>query len=522
MANLTAINTYNLELIVLDYLQGTPIDDIRVRLQSQCSQLGASCQSLYKSIQIDAINNLEIDNEEELGLPQQEAVLGEENADEEHFPTIRLTSSILASLNIKKSNNPAVQGTYEKVLSKSKNLYDVIKILSDDGHEQVEYLLEELIKNIKPRRNWTLIFLLSSVVSAALGGLTYYHRQHLAAIGQWFSNTFPVVMNWLARTFSILRNIPLLGIIGNGLVLIWNWYNALSNGTAIPTRKFHNLLFKTLAASLTISAYTLSFLAAGTITISAAILFVLSSATKVLQGGYNWWKNSRPIRPDNTEEWEVLAQYERAENLHQRSKYSALVNIGAAVFTTIAVGIWNLFPPSLIVTIFCVSFISLTTLTEWSLLSTIRESAAYRLQTALEKIDCPKTPLVRPSDQSEASRLHDLYTSLNAAVARLQAREAAVAHRELEIAEQTAQQERNIQALLQDISTDFTTSHSRMMGRLQGLQRGITVAPPHHPAHLELNSANEAGIEHHAPLFISNTLDGNTTTNEDDRAHTPT
>lgn len=512
MTTLTAINVYTLELIVLDYLQGTPVDDIRVRLQSQCSQLGASCQSLYKSIQIDVINNLEIDNEDEREL-QQEAALGEENADEERFPTIRLTSSILASLNIKESTNPEVQGTYEKVLSKSKNLYDVIKILSDDGHEQVEYLLEELIKNIKPRRNWTLIFLLSSVVSAALGGLTYYHRQHLAAIGQWFSSTFPVVMNWLARTFSILRNIPLLGIIGNGLVLIWNWYNALSNGTAMPTRKLHNLLFKTLAVSLTISAYTLSFLAAGTITISAAILFVLSSATKVLQGGYNWWKNSRPVRPQNTEVWEILAQYERAESLHQRFKYSALVNIGAAVFTTIAVGIWNLFPPSLIVTIFCVSFISLTTLTEWSLLSTISESAAYRLQAALEKIDCPKTTSVRPSDQSEASRLHDRYTSLNAAKITLQAREAAIARRELDFAARTAQQEREIQSLLQDISTDFATSTSRMMGRLTSLQRGVTEPA----AHL----ANVAPIEHHDAPFTS-TLSIPATTNEDDRALTPT
>ena len=504
MTELTARNIYDLELIILDYLQGEPIDVIRVRLQSQCSQLDASCQSLYKSIKLEAAHNIEvIEEEDDLELPV------DERTDEEDCPTIRLTQSILASLNIKKSNDPTIQGTYEKVLSKSKNLYDVIKILSDDGHEHAEYLLGELIKKIKPRRNWTLIFLLSSVVSAALGGLTYYHRQHLAAIGQWFSSTFPVVVSWLAKTFSILRNIPLLGIIGNGVVLIWNWYNALSNGTTIPTRKLHNLLFKTLATGLTISAYTFSFLAAGTITIGAAILFVLSSTTKVFQGGYNWWKNSRPIKPEDTEEWEVLAQYERANNLHQRSKYSALVNIGAAMFTTIAVAIWNIFPPSLVVTVFCVSFISLITLTEWSILSSINESAAYRLQMALEKIDCPKSTLVRPPDQNQASRLHDRYEQLITREARLRDKEEAIARREGEV-----------NALLRDISTGFTgfsNSTLRMMERLHSLQRGA--APESQTHSFTFHSANEEIGHHDSPLGSNPlTLSRSGTTNEDEGA----
>ncbi len=518
MAELTAKNTYDLELIILDHLQGTPVDVTRVRLQSLCSQLKTSCRSLYQSIQLEAIPRAEIDEEvqaeagnENAGengvaqdeVPQDVSAGGNdeealeedthedniealnENTHQESFQTIRLTKSILASLNIKKSTDSSIEGTYEKALKKSNNLYDLIKILSDDGYGQMEYLLEELIKTIKPRRNWPLIYLVSAGVSAVVGGLTYAFRQPLAVLWQWLSSTFPLAMNWVGRTFSILRNIPLLGIIGNGLILTWDWYNTLAYGTNIPSRKLYNLLFKTLATGLTISAYTLSFLAAGIITIPAAILFVLGSTTKVFKGGYNWWRSARPVKPDNIEaaEWEVLAQYEREANLHQRSKYSALANIGAAVLTTIAVGIWNFSPPGLIVTIFCVSFISLITLAEWTLLSNINESSAYRLQTSIEKIENPKSTLVRPANQNEASRQQARHELLNAQADHIRLREEAVTNLEREVAARAAQQEEDIQGLLQDVtalhgtSAGVASSTGLILQRLQNLHRRPEVAP---------------------------------------------
>jgi len=398
MLELTAQQTYQLELIVLDYLQGQDLDVTRVSLTAASARLTAPCKAMFKSIPLkaDSLNQLNNDESEDPSV--------------EHYedPTI---VAILASLNIKRSQTDE-DGPYKKLMQ-SKNLYDLLKNLSHDGHHHVEYLLD-LIEHTKPRYDWTLVYIIGAITSAGLGAIADTNRQLLAAIGQWFSETFPVVVTWLGRTFSVLRNIPLLGILVNSVILTWNWYSTFTNGTTTTPKKLQELFFKTLTSGLTISAYTLAFLAGGIITTPAALLFVSSSATKVIQGIYNWYKNSQPTPPAQEVSWEVQAEYARAENLHQRSKNSALVKIGAAILTTIAVAVWDFGPHSLVFTSLCVAFISMTALTEWSLLSSIKESAAYQLQAIIGYNGITRTEEVRPA-LSDVSRVNDQRRNLNLA-----------------------------------------------------------------------------------------------------------
>lgn len=506
MANLSEENIRTLEKIVLDYLQGTPIRGIRLRLEDECADLGAGCQSLYKSIPIKQ----------------------EEAKDDPYL------GAILLSLNIEKSPDPNTPGTYEKLMEKSNSLHDLLKHLSHDGYRRAAYLLG-LIEATEPKSNWTMIFTLSAIGIAALGGLAYFKKEYIEAIGDWFVRSFPLVISWLGKTFSLLRNFSLLGIIYNGLGLLWSWYQTFANGTTTTTDKLKTLFFKTLTAGLTISAYVLSYLAAGAMPVPAAILFVLSSSTKVVQGVYGWWKTERgedPEKsvsakdsekgeetkaPDKDTGWKVWvkwAEYHEAENAYQQSLKSVWIKLAAAVFTTIAVGIWSFFPLSLATTIFSVSFIALTALAEWSWLSSIDETYANRLQSAIKSIAALRGKELRPADQDDAIKLHQQKEALK------KEKEALKKEREDFVTEMTKQKDaqsknqRAFHALLEDAIHGFEiirgeTTNSDSGGSptliLRGLQRSdsepnlaITTLPAAAPANTE-DLAQDTSLDNTLP-----------------------
>jgi hypothetical protein len=237
----------------------------------------------------------------------------------------------------------------------------------------------------------------------------------------------------------LLRNIPLLGISYNSLDLIWSWHHTFSSGTTTPTHKLHELFFKTLTASLTLSAYVVSFLAAGSMTLVATIFFVLSSSTKVFQSIFNWWKSSESLQtltePQNGDGWEIYAEYERAKNFHNRLLTSVWTNLAAATATTIGVGLWSLFPPSLFLSIFCITFISLTALTEHSYLTHIRDISAADLQKDILNIKTPRPKYLRPDNQEDATKATLLYQEMRAREEVIDKRAQEVQEEQAEIAE---------------------------------------------------------------------------------------
>ena len=373
MADLAAEQQNNLKEIVLYYLQGEDLSVVGVRLQSESAEFKRNCKSLYKSVGLD-------------------------NAQDDPFIT-----AILGSLNIRKSADPTEKGTYEKLLENSNNLHTLLTHLYHDGNQHVGYLLQ-LIENTTHKTNWTIIFMLGAIGSALLGLLLFLNKQYVEATRDWFVRTFPTFISWLGRSLILIRNIPLVGMIYTGIGLLWNWYQTFSNGTTTTTEKLNRLFFKTLAAGLTIGAYVLTYFTAGVMTIPAAMLLVLSASTDVFQSVYNWHKNQHAIKvlaaPDDDAPWEVVAEYEKAKNSHQQALKTVWIKLGAAVLTTIAVAIWNFFPPNLIITVCCMTVISLIGLTKWSILSNVEEADARNLQKRLRNIDRSLSEDLSPSAQN--------------------------------------------------------------------------------------------------------------------------
>jgi|GEM_PF-4082048 len=356
MINLSNDQANDLKRTVLDFLKnGHDLDETKYRLQLQCKRLKTSSKELFESITLAPDTNDE------------------------------LVIKILSWLKIKKPSE-----AYTKLLGQSPNLYKLLTHLSHDGNHHVRTFLE-LVDNTQPPRRWALIFLFGAVLSAGLGTLFHFKKTQIEALANWAVRTYPTAISWLGKTFSLLRNFALLGIIYNSLSLVWNWYKTFTNGTTPTLHKLGRLFAKTLAASLTISAYALVYFAEGMMAFPAAFLFVLGSSIDLFKGLFTLYKNRQALKallkPDHSNQTPAdLAEYARAVNLRARSSRAVWVKLGAALLTTLAISIWAFFPPSLVITISCMSFNILVSLTKKALLATLHEGYARELQDQTKKI----------------------------------------------------------------------------------------------------------------------------------------
>ncbi len=350
-----------LKLIVLDYLRGEAVNVIKVRLQTECVDI--RCKDLYKSVRLT--------NSDE----------NEENPADDTY-----MDAILNCLNISKQNYPEILEQLQPA-----NLYNLLTYLYHHGNHHAGHLLS-LIENTKPSANWTTTFLLGAFFSASLALIYQLNQDFFETVGRWLQRTFPFVIDWIGQTFSLLRNVPLLGIISNGIGLVINWYQTFTNGITPTALKLDRLIFKTLTAGLTIAAYTLSYLAEGAMAATAAILFVLSSSVDLFKSLYIFFKDKYALSelgeeaPAKDASPEIQAQYARAQDLYDSSLKSVWVRLGAALVSTAAVAVWSFFPPNFVITFTCLTLITLTSLAKRSILASMSESQAQALQKTIGQI----------------------------------------------------------------------------------------------------------------------------------------
>lgn len=140
MANVNGSD--ELKLIVLDYLRGDSINVIRVRLQTACVDM--SCKDLYKSVRLQNSDDDDLSAGDEDDAPADDIYI----------------EAILRSLNISSEE-------YQKLLGELQppNLYNLLTHLYHSGNNHVGYLLN-LIENIAPPSNWSIVFLLGAFFSA--------------------------------------------------------------------------------------------------------------------------------------------------------------------------------------------------------------------------------------------------------------------------------------------------------------------------------------------------------------------
>ncbi|GGI84318.1 hypothetical protein [Legionella impletisoli] len=359
MPKLQVTQIEHLKDLALCYIQGEPLEVIKVRLQAESSKSKLSCKELYKSVAVKQLND----------------------------PYL---IAFLKSLNIHKSTTGEA-GAFETFLINSNNFYDLLVNLNYAGYHHIAYLLK-LINHTHPPRNWGLMFSLTSLFAAGFITLFHFKKDYFDKVFQWAS----AGLHWFGKTFSILKNIPLLGMIYNGLDLLGSWFVMAFRKTQPGSHRVYNLLFKTVQSSFTITAYGLMFMAGGALAFPIAILFILGAATDVFKSLYILYKNYRDLsnltKPEEDAPWQHLAEYERAKNRMQSTLRSVWVKLGIALLITAAVVIWCLSPPSIILSAVCCAFISLLTLSSFSFSNVIKHTYAQKLQQSIANL-APSTDL---------------------------------------------------------------------------------------------------------------------------------
>ncbi|WP_019215337.1 hypothetical protein [Legionella tunisiensis] len=354
-----------LKLIVLDYLQGESLNNTRERLKNECLELNYPCHDLFQFIVLEVKDRND-----------------------------PLLLAILDSLDV----NNAPEESYEKLFANSKNLYELLTHLYHDGHHHLGYLLK-LIDKTKPSYLWTLIA--GAISSIGLGSWAY-NRGAGRAILIWIERSAPPFIHWFSKTISILRNIPLLGVMYNSLTLGWIWQSTLAYGTTTNPRKVYYLFFETLAKTLTIIAYLLALMAIGHMTIIPTCLFIGSSCVDVIKSFCSIFINYKQKKMisslDAPDTWAKKAQQIRSINLIERSSETVWVKLLAAGSTTITVAFMCIVPPNLLLSASCLLVMALIFLAKHSLLAGVHELFAVKLQLSISEIAPPPVdePGLRP------------------------------------------------------------------------------------------------------------------------------
>ncbi len=361
MSTLNQAQSDAIKEIVFDYLvRGEDTADIKWRLKKLASK--QNCKKLFQQVTLDdnSLND-------------------------------SLVIAILASSDINPSNGQNKQELYEELIDESENLLELLENIYNRGNHHLGYLLKQ-IKHTRPPHNWALYFGLGALFSGGVGGLYYFKPHYFEIVGNWFVDTFPFAVKWIGATFSLLHNIPLLGIAWNLITLSWIWYQTYASSTSnVSSFQINRALFITFNTALIIAAYGLTYLAAGIMTQPAALLLIAGSGTvNVIARAHMLWNLRKPeilTNPKQKQNWKDVVAYERDKNLYQRVWRSFRVEVIAAAFITASVVVWCVCPPSIILSLSCLVFGWLVVLAREARFAHIKRQSAAELQAVIKEIN---------------------------------------------------------------------------------------------------------------------------------------
>lgn len=341
----------DLKDIIRSYFRGQKIKITRVRLQTECDDYKKNASTLYKRVLIKSAND-------------------------------PFLIDILADLNIHPDS-----ASFNRLINKSNHFYELLVHLYHDGYQRAGLMLR-LIHQAKTRRPWSLIFSLGFLASVTIGLSFHFNQESFRNFWHWLNTHCPKAINWLKSTCLLVRNIPLIALIYNSLMLLHSWYTTFANGTTTTTYKMTKLAFKTLTLGLVITAYYLTFNNNGLLLLPAAALFVASAGIDVIKSIYMASKSLYALYkqepPEEDAAWGEKAQYISMQNLHKRQVYSIWIKLTAALLMTLAVAVWAFYPPTLAMTICSVVAMLFITKAKQSILATIRTRFHHQLQEALD------------------------------------------------------------------------------------------------------------------------------------------
>lgn len=273
------------------------------------------------------------------------------------------------------------------------------------GHGHLNHLLK-LIDQTKYNTSWHVPIAVTTFFTTFIVILSYISPWFSKFLERLFEQLLPIVLHWLERTFSILRNLPLVGMVYTGFKLLSNLYKTIFHGSNNHTQKFTALFFLISSGGFALAGYMLAYFAAGTATVLASSLFVISEAVNIVESWYTYYTimDKKPSKFVNGHKaFEPHADQLRLQYQQKYAREAVWRNVLAAVATTAAIYVWSFFPPSIPLILGCVLFISTVSYLKTAFLERLEKKYASELQTQIQKLITDEYHL-QPASQSNKSR----------------------------------------------------------------------------------------------------------------------
>lgn len=339
--------------VIFDYLEGKSNSRIKAALDEQCERGGIACKQRYEQI-LARMDSTRYNN---------------------------YVLSILKVLSVPEDQDK------RKMYLDSPNLYVLLKKLEPKYRHLTQLI--HLIDEAKPSKSWAKPFLVTALMIAGSAVLLSFKKEYVTRLSLFAKKATVHFLYGLQRTLRLVKNTPLLGLLINGVALLWAWYQAFSDGLGLDHDKASKLFLKIVENTFPIISYLLCFFAGGVMTIPALSLFIIGSAIDAVGELYTFIRHEleqrfEPIPEGDTYYLETARL--RVAILRKRDVSMLLINLVATGLITASVVVWCLFPPSWIITVSCVVFGWLVGM--FKLLSTahLKHTYANRMQTELNEV----------------------------------------------------------------------------------------------------------------------------------------
>lgn len=270
----------------------------------------------------------------------------------------------------------------------SPNLYVALTRIKRK-HRHLELFVES-IHDIKPENYW-MPYLKYGALFAVFAAVFYYLKEHINLFTAWFERTMPLISQWLSQAAHILKNMPLIGMAWQGVPLTYAWYRMLFvESPSTDWDQSIKLFFKTIEHGFPIIGYLMCYFAAGAMTVPAISMFIAGSAIEIVHSIYivlhdEFERSNNPPAPGT--EYFSKTTKTRADNLYERGLWVSLTKFIANIFITTLAVILYVYPPSMVISVFCVVAGGIVGFIKNTTLDHIKSTYAHALQQNIKQID---------------------------------------------------------------------------------------------------------------------------------------
>ena len=334
--------------IVFNYLKGESIASVRIKLEELCTTADAKVLFKNKKINKDILEGL----------------------------------LILLCVPEEARQNYTIDNDFFELLTQ----------LHLDGyrHNHLSYLIK-LIELAKYPRSWHIQVAIITFFTTALGLICYISPAFAEMLETQFFRITPFIFHWLEKTFSILRNLPLVGMTYAAVKLISTIYKTIFHGSTNISQKLTTLSFQLFSGGFSLAAYVLSYFAAGVATPLAGAFFVSSAVVDIIESLFTSYLINKKTTPANLtsqekSSFEFLTNKKCLEIQKEHAKRAVWINTVAAIAIAIAIAIWSFATPSISLILGCVLFMSAVNYVKTSSIEKLDTTYAKKLQANIEDI----------------------------------------------------------------------------------------------------------------------------------------